>query len=214
MPKADTSLPLRERILDQSLAIIEQSGIEALSLRAVARDLGVSHQAPYKHFPSRDHVVAQLVARAYATFSGALREAVKGHDAHGRLAAMGVTYLDYAAKHPLHYRLMFETELPASKEHPDMLAQARNAFELLVQALTDLPERASAGRAQIEGEALFIWSSLHGAASLSRSPAMDTLSLIAGVRERHVQQTLEAISRALGLPAPKKAASSLQPPRP
>lgn len=203
MPKADPSLPLRERILDQSLAIIEQSGIEALSLRAVARDLGVSHQAPYKHFPSRDHVVAQLVARAYGAFSTALSGAVKGHDARGRLAAMGMAYLDYAETHPLHYRLMFETELPAPEAHPDMLAQARHAFELLVRALSDLPERAGAERAQIEGEALFIWSSLHGAASLSRSPAMDTLSLSAGVREGHVRQTLEAISRALDLPAPR-----------
>ncbi len=202
MPKADTDPPLRDRILAQSLAIIEQSGIEALSLRAVARDLGVSHQAPYKHFASRDHIVAELVAHAYATFSGALSAATKGLEPHARLATMGATYLDYAAKNPLPYRLMFETELPLPQAHPDMLSQARNAFEMLVQALSDLPERQGTSRAQIEAEAMFIWSSLHGAASLERSPAMDTLSLSEGVRERHIDQTLEAISRALGLPNP------------
>ena len=193
---------LRERVLEQSLKIIESSGVEQLSLRAVARDLGVSHQAPYKHFASRDHVVAELTARAYGAFSQALSRASKDLNPHARLTAMGVAYLDYAAQNPLHYRLMFETELPAPHAHPDMLAKARSAFEMLMDALAALPERTNAQRARIEAEALFIWSSLHGAASLARSPALDTLTLSAGVRDGHVQRTLDALSQALDLPAP------------
>ncbi len=195
--------PLRERVLEQSLKIIERSGVEQLSLRAVARDLGVSHQAPYKHFASRDHIVAALTARAYGAFSQALSEASKGLAPHARLTAMGIAYLDYAAQNPLPYRLMFETALPSPQDHPDMLAKARNAFEMLVEALSALPERAGADRARIESEALFIWSSLHGAASLARSPALDTLSLSAGVRDGHVRRTLDGLSRALDLPAPE-----------
>lgn len=202
MAQADTKTPLRERILDQALAIIESAGIDALSLRAVARALGVSHQAPYKHFPSRDHVVAQLVARAYASFTAALRAAMARPEPHARLAAMGMTYLNYAATHPLAYSLMFETDLPAPQDHPEMLAQARQAFDMLVKALSALPERQTAERAQIHSEALFIWSCLHGAASLERSQALETLTLEASVREAHQQNTLSAISRALDLAAP------------
>ena len=204
MSQADTPpSPLRERVLEQSLTIIERSGVEQLSLRAVARDLGVSHQAPYKHFPSRDHIVAALTARAYGAFSQALSDASSGLEPQARLTAMGVAYLDYAAQNPLHYRLMFETELPSPNAHPEMLEKARAAFELLVDALSAVPERKGADRARIEAEALFIWSSLHGTASLARSPALDTLQLSEGVRERHVQRTLEGLSHALDLPPPK-----------
>jgi AcrR family transcriptional regulator len=49
---------LREACVKQALEIIAKGGIDSLSLRDVARRLGVSHQAPYKHFPSRDHILA------------------------------------------------------------------------------------------------------------------------------------------------------------
>ena len=54
---------LREACIAEAFRIIEDAGLEALSLREVARRLGVSHQAPYKHFPSRDHIVAEILAQ-------------------------------------------------------------------------------------------------------------------------------------------------------
>ncbi|MFX4450801.1 TetR/AcrR family transcriptional regulator, partial [Acinetobacter baumannii] len=51
-----------------------------LSLRDVARRLGVSHQAPYKHFPSRDHILAEVVGRAYASFAAHLEKRPRSDD--------------------------------------------------------------------------------------------------------------------------------------
>jgi AcrR family transcriptional regulator len=51
------------------LAIIDSAGLEQLSLREVARRLYVSHQAPYRHFASRDHLLAEIVARAFEAFA-------------------------------------------------------------------------------------------------------------------------------------------------
>jgi AcrR family transcriptional regulator len=109
-PRAKTR-NLRESFVLEAMAIIGETGIEELSLREVARRLGVSHQAPYKHFPS-DHLLAEIVSRAFAAFAQHLDARRRSQNPHEDLAAMGRAYLDYAREHPLHYRLMFGTPLP------------------------------------------------------------------------------------------------------
>lgn len=197
MPRPETETPVRERILIEARAIIEARGVEQLSLRDVARRIGVSHQAPYKHFASRDHIIAELVARAYSDFSGRLDAAASHGSPHARLAAMAAAYLRYAAEFPLNYRLMFETPLPPVEDHPDMMAKARAAFGMLTRAIAALPERQGVTRDQIEREALLKWTVLHGAASLSHSPAIETLTLSDGLKEDHARLVLDHLEQSL-----------------
>ena len=68
--RSSKSGDLREACVKEALAIIAEGGIDSLSLRDVARRLGVSHQAPYKHFPSRDHILAEVVGRRFCRASG------------------------------------------------------------------------------------------------------------------------------------------------
>ncbi|MBV9750100.1 MAG: helix-turn-helix transcriptional regulator, partial [Acetobacteraceae bacterium] len=148
----------------EALAIIEEAGVEALSLRDVARRLGVSHQAPYKHFPSRDHLLAEIVARAFAAFARHLDARPRSDDPHHDLAAMGEAYLRYATEHPLQYRLMFGTPLPDPNQHPEMMRSAQHAFSLLRDRLARMdggrePKRAADAA---ELDALFVWSTMHG----------------------------------------------------
>ncbi len=63
---------VREACLEEALAIIEESGVEALSLREVSRRLGVSHQAPYRHFTNRDDLLAELLSRCFEVFAAHL----------------------------------------------------------------------------------------------------------------------------------------------
>jgi AcrR family transcriptional regulator len=97
----------------------------------VARRLGVSHQAPYKHYPSRDHLLAEVVRRAFAAFADHLDARPREADAFADLHAMGRAYLDFALRHPLHYRLIFGTPLPDAEAHPEMMSRGRHAFALL-----------------------------------------------------------------------------------
>lgn len=60
---------IREACIQEAIKIIQTEGIEKLSLRQVSRRLGISHQAPYKHFSSRDHILAEVVSRLFANFS-------------------------------------------------------------------------------------------------------------------------------------------------
>ncbi|MDJ0951409.1 MAG: TetR/AcrR family transcriptional regulator [Alphaproteobacteria bacterium] len=193
------SRDLREACIQEALAIIETAGVERLSLREVARRLGVSHQAPYKHFESRDHILAEIVARAFETFARHLDERPRTGDPYLDLGEMGRAYLSYAQAHPLQYRLMFGTPLPDPEQHPDMMQKARHAFSLLQDAIAQLPDRRpdqdSAGRTDLD--ALFIWSTIHGLSSILQSDAAEKLDLSREVLDAAIPETLRRIGMAL-----------------
>ena len=189
---------LREACLREALAIIERSGVEALSLREVSRRLGVSHQAPYKHFPSRDHILAEIVRRAYAAFTEFLENRPRTGEPNGDLEEMGKAYFTYAATHPLQYRLMFGTPLPDPQKHPEMMAQAQDAFGLLRQGIARLPREEESSPDRIDFDALFVWSVIHGLASILQSHAIETLELPQEVLEGAAPEVLQRIGSALG----------------
>jgi AcrR family transcriptional regulator len=187
---------LREACIEEALAIIGESGPEHLSLREVARRLQVSHQAPYKHFPSRDHILAEVVSRAFAAFAAYLDQRPRSEDPGEDMANMGKAYLEYAQRHELHYRLMFETPLPNPQEHPEMMRLAKHAFSLLKDAIAKLPHRQSEG--PVELEALFVWSVMHGLSGILHGKAIDTVGMHPSLLDAAVPFALQRIGVALG----------------
>ena len=170
---------LREACIQEALAVVESSGVEKLSLREVARRIGVSHQAPYKHFPSRDHILAEIISRAYKAFADYLEARPQTGDPDTDLGAMGEAYIEYANAHPLQYRLMFSTPLPDPGKHPNMMKHARHAFSLLQAAIENLHDsrKGPGSYRRTDFDALFIWFALHGLCSLMPSNVMKTLRL-------------------------------------
>ncbi|CAL9338765.1 TetR/AcrR family transcriptional regulator [Streptomyces sp. enrichment culture] len=129
---APTSPSLRERrraaavgeIVDAAEAHIAQHGPAALSLRAVARSLGMTVQALYHYFPNRDALVTQLITKAYDDLSQALRDAVDavpdgpspgGPAPEGpstaRLMAIAEAYRGWGVAHPERFQLLYGTPL-------------------------------------------------------------------------------------------------------
>ena len=203
MKRARKSAPrdLREECLREALAIVEEAGVEGLSMREVARRLGVSHQAPYKHFASRDHILAEIVGRAFDAFAAFLDARPQSGAPADDMAAMGQAYLTYALQNPLNYRLMFGSVLPNPSEHPEMMARARHAFALLQTDITRV-HRAAGRRPtaeRIDQDALFVWSTLHGLASIAEGATIHTLGLSRSTLQNAPAETLKRIGRALGV---------------
>lgn len=195
---------LREACIAEALAIVEEKGVEALSLREVARRLGVSHQAPYKHFASRDHILAELVSRAFAAFAQYLERGGNGKSGDD-VASLGSAYLDYADRHPLQYRLMFGTLLPDPGHHPDMMRNARLAFAVLQGALGRDPPAGPVRPTydDINLDALFVWSAIHGVASMMQTNAVHTLGLPSRVLDAAPAHAMARLRAALAHP-PRK----------
>ncbi len=190
---------LREACVSEALKIVEEQGLEKLSLREVARRLGVSHQAPYKHFSSRDHILAEVISRTYNGFAEHLEGRPRSDDLHEDLHNMGVAYLEYALTHPLQYRLMFGTELPDPGAHPDMMKNARYAFSLLRDGVDKLQRHL--GRYSDESstthDAMFIWSTLHGLAGALQSQAIQTIGLSREELDAAVPEVMERMGRSV-----------------
>jgi AcrR family transcriptional regulator len=192
MTQHDRQQNLREACIQEAMRIIETDGIEQLSMREVSRRLGISHQAPYKHFPSRDHILAEILARSFEDFARHLEARQRSADPHADLQAMGYAYLTYAAQHPLQYRLMFGMPLPDAAQHPQMMEKAGQAFSLLRDVLSRLE-----GRPYLDGDALYVWATMHGLASLLHMQMYRHLPLAPHTDERIIQAVLHRIGAGL-----------------
>ena len=182
-------------------AVIAEQGIEKLSLRDVARRLGVSHQAPYKHYPSRDHLLAEVMRRCFERFALFLDATQSGTDPHEDMSALGQAYLRYALDNPLEYRLMFGTPWPSTAEHPALLHDAQHSFNVLRRAIARMRGKGGKTPSQNDLDALFVWSSMHGLATIMQSNVMEKLALSAHVLKQAVPHTLAMVGAALGAAA-------------
>ncbi|WP_299744273.1 TetR/AcrR family transcriptional regulator [uncultured Tateyamaria sp.] len=192
--------PLKERVVSEAFKVIAEAGVEALSLRAIAKRLGVSHQAPYKHFPSRDHILAEVVARSFETFSTHLEARPRSENGFEDLGFMGRAYLDFAMTHPLQYRLMFNTALPDIDDHPNMLAMSQRAFFILHERLQTIALSDPGGSIDqpAKHDAMFIWATLHGCCSILNSDVAKTLALTDQEKANTMDRMMRRLSMALG----------------
>jgi AcrR family transcriptional regulator len=201
MPKknAAPALPveLREACVVAAQEVIAERGIENLSLRDVARKLGVSHQAPYKHYPSRDHLLAEVMRRCFERFAANLDARRHFDGPQQDLESLGLQYLRYAQKHPLEYRLMFSTPWPESAEHPDLVRDAIHAFDILRQVLRRMHGESAGMRDQVELDALYIWSTMHGLAGVMNGNCIDKLGLEPKVLKQAVIHAMEKVGLGL-----------------
>jgi AcrR family transcriptional regulator len=197
MATASPPLDLKDACVTAAHAVIAEHGVEKLSLRDVARKLNVSHQAPYKHYASRDHLLAEVIRRCFVRFSDALKARTRSADTKQDIHALGISYLQFALQNPLEYRLMFGTPWPEAAAQPEMLADARYSFDVLRQALQPLFTQATSPPEAVDTAAMFVWSTLHGLASIMQSQALCGLELHPKFMENAQEQVMTMVDLAL-----------------
>ncbi|MEU1302644.1 TetR/AcrR family transcriptional regulator [Streptomyces shenzhenensis] len=166
---------LRQEILDAATRILEETGREnALSLRGVAREVGIAAPSIYLHFTDKTELVWTVLADAYRALAAEMAEAGeaaagRGADPWERMCATVTAYRRFAVDKPRRYRLMFsleyESEDRAASDHPlDTVHQAwTNAVETYLLAVA--PER----RAEAEVLGIHLWTAMHGRLVLWRT---------------------------------------------
>lgn len=217
--KSQKSKDLREACLAEALAIIGEAGVERLSVREVARRLGVSHQAPYKHFPSSEHLLAELVRRTYVAFAEHLENRPRGTSPGEDMQCTGQAYFRFAMDHPLKYRLLFGTPLPDPAHHPAMMEEARKAFTVLLAGVAQMRGGVPSGLGdrELQLDAMFVWSVVHGMATILQTAALHQLGLDDATLRAAMPHALESIGRALSrknVPPPPASGAKAPPAKP
>jgi AcrR family transcriptional regulator len=180
---------LRAALLIAAGEILEKEGVEALALREVARKAGVSHSAPYRHFPEREALLAALAAEGFAMLEEAQRDAA----AAGGLRAMGEAYVRFALDHPHRFRLMFSGLVPIGK-HPALREVATKTSERLSGALAlRIPGAPGARDASIAA-----WAMVHGLAQLLLEDRISPAAREGRDDDEFVRNLLGAIRFAAG----------------
>ncbi|WP_375423460.1 TetR/AcrR family transcriptional regulator [uncultured Friedmanniella sp.] len=165
---------LRQPILDAALALLDETGDEqAVTLRAVARRVGISAPSIYAHFADRQAILLALVRDAFADLGRALEaaDAAAGPDPVRRLRATCTAYLDFATGRPQRYRMLFGGLWNAGDAVHEGAITVSDASQLghevlavLVGALTDCVAAGRSTSSDPAADAVAIWLALHGLA--------------------------------------------------
>jgi len=151
-PRTDERQPnLQEAIKDTAWKQIAESGSASLSLRAIARELGITAPAIYNYYPSRDDLVTALIVDAFTSLAEAQEASLLGLEGNRRavrLSALGLAYREWAVTYPQRYHLIFGTPIPNYTAPEEVtLPAAAQALVPLIQSIQDL---ASAGELRTE----------------------------------------------------------------
>lgn len=153
---------LRNGLLEAARAILEEESLAALTLRAVARRAGVSHAAPYRHFPNHEALLVELSIEGFDELREALVEAAKASGSESdKIATLGAAYMRFVAARPALARLMFGGQLPNRDQFPTLGLKADAIGETIGAALHD------------NALGLAVWGSMHGLAMLVLENVID-----------------------------------------
>ena len=157
---------LHEALLKAAEQVLERDGLQGLTLRAVAREAGVSHAAPTHHFGDLIGMVSDLAAIGFRQFNAAMAAASRGSADAAR--ARATAYVAYARAHPGMYSLMFRTER-IDMTRPALREAAHASFAGLAGAVgASRHERITEETLSLEQVAAIVraWSLVHGFTTL------------------------------------------------
>lgn len=154
---------LREALIESAQQLLHTEGIEALSLRTLAKSAGVTQAAPYSHFRDKDDLLATVAEAGFQRLALQMAEDATGlKDTSTRVRALMTSYIRFACDNKALFRLMFGREVADMKKYPTLAMTAGKSYSLISAAL-----------AKREGDtedtpilSVAVWSLCHGLTTL------------------------------------------------
>lgn len=181
---------LRECCIKEGLKILSKVGPSGLSLREIARKLGVSHGAPYNHFSNRNDLMAAIAEEGFKTFTNYLKLEDEPADLPPleRFLKMGHAFLKFAQEHPDSFRLMFTKVIPDHLEYEELKCAGEDSFAVLLNAVQAMQNEGILKEDAPIEMCIHIWSTLHGYASLILDDRFEFLELNSDSYEKLLDQ--------------------------
>lgn len=169
MPRilSDTDVAdFRERLCEAAEKLFAERGPDAVTMRQLAAELGVSPMTPYRYFRDKDDILAAIRTNGFNRFAEALEKARDGAEgARAKGKAVGEAYVTFALEHPHAYKLMFDLNQPHIEKYPELVAAGRRARQTMTGYVDD-----AVSEGIVQGDAaeigMMFWAAVHGAVVL------------------------------------------------
>ncbi len=161
---ADEAEHIRQTLINGALELYLEKGMDKLSLRQIAKRVGLSHTAGYRYFANKEALLAEMRRACILEFKAAAI-ATEHSDPVERIRAALMGLLEFGSTQPAKYRLIFSDSQPDLTEYPSLMAQRWEVFASCVDLV-----QAAIDQRRMQGDALMfshgLWSLLHGMLSL------------------------------------------------
>src|SRR5689334_185097 len=118
----------RERLCAAAERLFAEHGPDAVTMRQLATELGVSPMTPYRYFRDKQEILAAVRAAGFGRFAETMERArASGGSARAKGAAVGDAYITFALENPHTYKLMFDLNQPDEQDYPELVEAARRA---------------------------------------------------------------------------------------
>ncbi len=184
---------LREKILNTSRHLLYEEGHTALSMRGIAKEVGVTATSIYLHFDNKDHLLHTLIEESVEELSVSIENRVDGSTGViSQFDSIINAYVDFALSNPEKYQIIYMVRSEAMARYPkEKFRRARRCYELLVSII----EQGIAEGVMEEDDpitaAYSIWAQLHGVTSVVLNQRLDSRINKQKFIEKSVHQIVE-----------------------
>ncbi|MFD0914275.1 TetR/AcrR family transcriptional regulator [Methylophilus luteus] len=186
---------LKKVIVDTALHMLTENNGWQFTLREVARRAEVSHAAPYKHFPDKNSLLAELALIGFDQMGAELTKALKlaGITPTDRFFIAGKAYIQFGLTHPSLYKLMFSAEANTESSQVHLDKRAMSALGVLLEILETGQNQKEFKRRELNDQTAACWAQVHGLTMLS----IDGLLFAEKVGENAIDGALKTLLEGL-----------------
>jgi AcrR family transcriptional regulator len=192
---------LREELVSQGMAIVETEGLGTLTMREIARRLGVTQTAPLHHFENKTALLAAIAAQGFRMLFDDRMAALKDkRDPEERLMAVLMAYVEFARAHPALYQLMHGPDIADKTLFPELNDAATRSYSLLETAVADYLLAKEGSMERSRDATLGAWTVCQGLATVLTNPQNTPRYVLRkdplGVSRRIFEMFVRGIGRA------------------
>lgn len=160
---------LKNALIKAGVEILAKEGVGGLSLRKVAQRAGVSHSAPYAHFPDKQSLIAAISTEGFNQLYAELGAAISPHSKSPKkqLLEGSQAYVRFALKNSDTFKIMFSGVLEKEKDYPSFVEISSKTFKLVVEVVQACQNAGVLPTAPANLMAVSVWGQIHGIVSLA-----------------------------------------------